>query len=164
MSAKNKILHLWTEVDSSWISFCFGHPGYYRPQTKFAKVMFLHVTVILSTGGSPGPYTGGRLRGLTGGGSPGPYPGGEVGGSGQGGLQAQAQGVYPSMHWGRPHRPPSRWRTVRILLECILVIKNFLFRVLFLVCVYLPMGTWRQFYFCFWCMAIYSYDMLPTTT
>ena len=25
--------------------------GSYRPQTKFAKVMFLHVSVILSTGG-----------------------------------------------------------------------------------------------------------------
>ena len=25
--------------------------GHYRPQTKFAKVMFLHVSVILSTGG-----------------------------------------------------------------------------------------------------------------
>ena len=49
---------------------------YYRPQTKFAKVMFLHVSVILSTvgvgggvpacigGGIPGPHPGGKLRGL----------------------------------------------------------------------------------------------------
>ena len=30
----------------------FHYKGYYyRPQTKFAKVMFLHVSVILSTGG-----------------------------------------------------------------------------------------------------------------
>ena len=34
---------------------------YYSPQTKFAKVMFLHVSVILSIWvGSPGPYPGGR--------------------------------------------------------------------------------------------------------
>ena len=38
--------------------------GFYRPQTKFAKVMFLHVSVILSTGregGCLGPDPGGRL-------------------------------------------------------------------------------------------------------
>ena len=103
--------------------------------------MFLHLSVILFTGG----------------GSLGPGPG-EVGGSAQGGVKAQAHVftpvchsvhrgglgpggevgglpwgsrprprgvcVYPSMHWGRPP-PPSRWlllRTVRILLECILVL------------------------------------------
>ena len=67
--------------------------------------MFLHVSVILFTGGYPGPYPGGRLGGLAGGvsrpiprgmlgsgqgegvwpgggGSPGPYPGGDVRGSG----------------------------------------------------------------------------------
>ena len=80
---------------------------YYRQQTKFAKVMFLHVSVILSTRGggiqhprrSPGPHTVGSLRDLAGG----------VSG-------------YPNMHWGRP--PHSWWlllRAVRILLECILV-------------------------------------------
>ena len=31
------------------ITFFFN---YYRPQTKFAKVMFLHLSVILSTGGA----------------------------------------------------------------------------------------------------------------
>ena len=48
---------------------------YYRPQTKFAKVMFLHVSVILSRGGIPACLAvlqahtrgGGRLRGLAGG-------------------------------------------------------------------------------------------------
>ena len=30
----------------------------YRPQTKFAKVMFSHVSVILSTGGCLGPHLG----------------------------------------------------------------------------------------------------------
>ena len=34
------------------------HHAYYRPQTKFAKVMFLHVSVIPSTGGVPGPGGG----------------------------------------------------------------------------------------------------------
>ena len=92
---------------------------FYRPQTKFAKVMFLHVSVILSMGG-------GVSR---------PRPRGEVGWSGQGGVQAQAREVvsrprprpgggggvqaqvrggvqaqarecvYPSMHWGRS--PPA---------------------------------------------------------
>ena len=83
--------------------------NFYRPQTKFAKVMFLHVSVSHSVhrgvvvsqhalqfsrptprvevegsglGGSPGPHPGWRLRGLAGGGSPGPHPG----------------GVFPSIH------------------------------------------------------------------
>ena len=37
--------------DDSDKQFLFA---YYRPQTKFAKVMILHVSVILSTGGVPG--------------------------------------------------------------------------------------------------------------
>ena len=64
--------------------------NYYRPQTKFAKVIFLHVSVILSMEGgvgegyggypsmhcrwypsmpcrSPGPQSEGKLRGLAGG-------------------------------------------------------------------------------------------------
>ena len=36
---------------------------FYRPQTKFAKVMFLHVSVILSTVGVPGPGGGCLVRG-----------------------------------------------------------------------------------------------------
>ena len=59
-----------------------------------------------------------------------PTPRGRLGGlKGGWGVQAHTQGVqvqlgvYPSMHWGR-HPPPNRrllLRTVRILLECILV-------------------------------------------
>ena len=77
----------------------------YRPQCSCSKVMFLHLSVILSIGG-----------------------------------------VYPSMHWGRPpgrlpprhppgQTPPSRrllQPTVRILLECILVLSYVLSYVLFL--------------------------------
>ena len=64
----------------------------YRPQMKFAKVMFLHMSVILFTGGvwypsmhcrSPGPHPGGKLRGVSR-----PTPRGEV----EGGLQAHTQG------------------------------------------------------------------------
>ena len=67
---------------------------FYHPQTKFAKVMFLHQSVILFTGGGclgPGP----------GGYRPRPRGGGL---SAQGVVQAQAQGgsrsggVYPSIH------------------------------------------------------------------
>ena len=74
--------------------------------------MFLHMSVILFTGGcypsmpcrwhpsmpcrspggSPEPHPGGKLRGL--GESPGPHPGGYPG--------PHLGGVYPSMHWGRP--------------------------------------------------------------
>ena len=44
-------------------------PIYYRPQTKFAKVMFSHVSIILSTGGGClGPGPGGRLGNLASGG------------------------------------------------------------------------------------------------
>ena len=63
----------------------------YRPQTKFAKFMFLHVSVILSTGGGLQAHTqGGWLRGLAGG-SPGPYPGGGGWGS---------PGPYPGRRLG----------------------------------------------------------------
>ena len=44
-------------------------PYFYRPQTKFAKVMFLQVSVILSTGGACVVGPGGRvwlLRGVRG--------------------------------------------------------------------------------------------------
>ena len=37
----------------------------YRPQTKFAKVMFLHLSVILFTGGGLGLCAGGSLRSLS---------------------------------------------------------------------------------------------------
>ena len=91
--------------------------------------MFLHVSVILSTGGVPGP------RGcLVPGGVPGPK-----GGSGPGGVP----GAGGCLAWGegRPGPggclvetlsppPPSGWlllRAVRILLECILVSESICF-------------------------------------
>ena len=43
--------------------------SYYRPQTKFAKVMFLHVSVCpRGGGGCLGPYPGEKLGGLAEGG------------------------------------------------------------------------------------------------
>ena len=94
---------------------------------EFAKVMFLHVSVILSTGERgggipaclatglggggwhpsmscrfPGPHPGGKLRGLAGGVSR-PTPEEEVEGSWLGGVSRPTPlVVYPSMHWGRP--------------------------------------------------------------
>ena len=59
-----------------------------------------------------------------GGGSPGPGPGGVQAQAWGGGSRPRPGGVYPSMHWGRHHPLPSRrllLRTVRILMECILV-------------------------------------------
>ena len=69
----------------------------YRPQTKFAKVMFLHLSVILFRGGL-GPGPGGRLGGLLLGGVSRPRPSGEVGGSAQGGVQAQGHVFTPVCH------------------------------------------------------------------
>ena len=76
----------------------------YRPQTKFAKVMFLHVSVILSTGGLPTP--GG---GLVLGDAFSRWGACSGGGSGPGGCLVET--------------PPRRLllRAVCILLECILV-------------------------------------------
>ena len=87
---------------------------HYRPQPSWGKVMFLHVSVILFTGGGgggipaciagsiPACLAGGIPACLTGGipaclaGLGGrvsrPTPRGEVEGSGQGGLQAHTQG------------------------------------------------------------------------
>ena len=48
---------------------------FYRSQTKFAKVMFLHLSVILFTEGCLGPHPRGRFGGLAGG-CLGPHPGG----------------------------------------------------------------------------------------
>ena len=92
--------------------FPFGLSKYcYRPQTKFAKVMFLHVSVILSTGGAiPACIAGGipaclaaglqgdlqahSQGGSWGGSGPGPQPRGKLKGSGQ----AHSQGG--SWEWG----------------------------------------------------------------
>ena len=77
----------------------------YRPQTKFAKVMFLHLSVILFTGGGtfPGHMTGGV------------HPGGSASGGG-GRCWADPPGIL---------RDTGNERPVRILLECILVKNNF---------------------------------------
>ena len=95
---------------------------FYRPQMKFAKVMFLHVPVILSTEGGgwyPSMPCSRSRRGLqthTQGGSWGVWPGGGV-------SRSTPRGdVYPSMHWGRPSPPTTAAAAVRILLECILVV------------------------------------------
>ena len=91
----------------------------YRPQTKFAKVVFTRVCHSVH-GRSPGQYPGRRLRGLAGGFCR-PIPRGEVEGSGQAGSSGPYRGarlrglagggspgpgpggpgqgcVYPSMH------------------------------------------------------------------
>ena len=111
-------------------------PSCYHPQTKFAKVMFLHQYVILFTGGCLGPHPRGRLGGLAGGRGLGPHPGGGGWGSGWGGKcpgphpgGTQAHGGV-SQHALRQTPTPSirlLLRAVRILLECLLVFKMFVF-------------------------------------
>ena len=99
-----------------------------KPQTKFAKVVFLHLSVSNSVHrGCLGPHPGGRLGGSgQGEGCPGPHLGVRV----CGGVQAQDRG-------GSRPRPggggipacteadtPSRLlllRAARIILQCILV-------------------------------------------
>ena len=73
-------------------------PDIYRPQTKFAKVMFLHVSFILSTGGFPACIAGGIPECLAAGLGgwypnmpcrfPGPHPRGSWGVWPVGGLQS----------------------------------------------------------------------------
>ena len=77
-------LHYLVGIHDKSINLIKGSLAYYHMQTKFAKVMFLHMSVILSTGEggvaghpsmhcrSPGPHPGGKLRGLAWG-SPGPH-------------------------------------------------------------------------------------------
>ena len=123
---------------------------FYRPQTKFAKVMFLHVSVCPQGGGIPaclaGPqaYTKGEVEGSGGGGLQ-AHTRGEVGGSGWGVSRPTPGGV--SQHALRQTPPPSTQLlllAVHILLECILVISSFslmnfiestkICRILFLQC------------------------------
>ena len=76
----------------------------YRPQTKFAKVMFLHVFVILFTRGVGIPaciaglqaHTRGENEGSGLGGVLRPTPRGKVERSGLGGLQAHTQRGIPA--------------------------------------------------------------------
>ena len=106
---------------------------YYRPQTKFAKVMFLHLSVCpggypsmhcrwypsmpcsRSGGGYtsmpcrfPGPHPWGKLRRIWPGWVSRPTPKGEVERiwPGWGSPGPYPGVVYPSMHWGRP---PKGW-------------------------------------------------------
>ena len=105
----------------------YYHHYCYRPQAKFAKVMFLHLSVCSGgwclgpgPGGGWGIWPGGRLGGLTLGCVQAYTKGEEDPGPGLGGVQGQG-GV--SQHALR-QTPPSKWlllQAVRILLECILV-------------------------------------------
>ena len=118
------------------------------PQTKFAKVMFLHLSVshsvyrrgllpgvcswevsrptpgggVCSCGGSPGPHLGGVSR-LTPGGAPGPHLG--VSRPTPGGfLGPHPGGVIPACTEADPPSRRQLLRAVRIPLECILVSEN----------------------------------------
>ena len=94
---------------------------FYRPQTKFAKVMFSHVSVCPQRGGSPGPHLGGVEGSGLGGGVSRPTPRGVSRPTPGGVSRPTPRGV--SQHALR-QTPPSRrllLRAVRILLECILV-------------------------------------------
>ena len=117
-------------------------------QRSWGKVIFSEACVktYVHRRGSTGPHPRGKLRGLAGGisrptpkeevegsgrgGSPGTHPRGKLRGVAVGGLQAHTQGVsrptprgcIPACTEADP--PPSRrllLRSVRILLECILV-------------------------------------------
>ena len=98
--------------------------NFYRPQTKFAKVMFFHLSVILSTGGrawQEGHVCGGRVC----------MAGGHVwqGGGMCGRGACMAEGVCMAGGIHATHAPSPRhyeiWsvnaRVVRILLECTIV-------------------------------------------
>ena len=67
----------------------FSH--FYRPQTKFAKVMFLHVSVCPQGMGVVSQHVLQVSR---------PTHRQEVEGSGLGGLQAHTLGGSPGPHWG----------------------------------------------------------------
>ena len=109
MLVKHSII--WVDDRQRFIADKFNNQIYYRPQTKFAKVMFLHVSVILFTGVGEGVLSqhalkqvsrregtipacfagfqahtqGGKLRGIWPGGSPGPQPRGKLRGIWPGG-------------------------------------------------------------------------------
>ena len=103
------------------VRFCeTSETDYYRPQTKFAKIIFLHVTLILSTGGVVSQHAlqvvSQHTLQVSGGGpsmpcrSPGPHPGGKLRGlalwgfqaHSQGGFQTHTQGGLQAHMWGSP--------------------------------------------------------------
>ena len=113
---------------------------FYRPQTKFAKVMILHVSVCPQGMGVSRPTPSGRLRGLAGRclqahthggglgvwqglGSPGPHPGGRVWGVWLEGVSRPTPGGGGVSQHALRQTPPADSRplleAVRILLECI---------------------------------------------
>ena len=77
----------------------------YRPQTKFAKVMFLHLSIILFTGGvsrsTPRGMLGGLARGVSR-----PPPRGEVRGSGWGVSRPPPKGRLGGLAGGSPDPHP----------------------------------------------------------
>ena len=86
----------------------------YRPQTKFAKVMFLHLYVILPMGGCLGPGPGGVSR---------PRPRKCL--PGRGVSRPRPGGVCILACTEADHSKRLLLRTVSILLKCILVnLKN----------------------------------------
>ena len=118
-----------------WHGEYINNNYYYRPQTKFAKVMFLQVSVILSTGGACMVAWGGMVACVV-------APGGAcvVTPRGVGGMRGCSRGAcvvalggcawllpgggvcvvaWDTMRYGDTINE----RAVRILLECILVIK-----------------------------------------
>ena len=108
------------------------YENFYRPQTKFAKVMSLHVSVILSTGEGVVSQDGlqvsrltprGVLRGLASGrvsrltpwgevegsgreGSPGPHPGGRLRGLAWGSPGPHPGGKFRGLAGGSPDPHP----------------------------------------------------------
>ena len=120
-----------------------GMHSCYHLQTKFAKVMFLHVSVCPQGWGwypsmpcrSSGPHPGGRLRGLACVGSPGPHP---AGGSPGPHLGPTPEGMHipPGNQRKEPPGPETgttppplgdmgNKQAVCIPLECILVYHEF---------------------------------------
>ena len=105
--ALNRIVHTSNEVCLTLVS-----KHVYRPQTKFAKVMFLHVSVFLSTGEGaiPACIAGGipacLAAGLQGG-SPGPQPRGKLRGIWPGGAYSRGVPALGVVVW----RPPTMTAT-----------------------------------------------------
>ena len=89
----------WTKLWNFYIDHLSTEIHIYRPQTKFAKVMFLHVSVCPWWGwvGGIQAHTQGEAEGSGWGGSPGPHPGG-------------CWGVWP----GGVSRPTPRGRFVSV--------------------------------------------------
>ena len=108
--------------------------NYYRPQQSWGKVMFLHMSVILFTGGAgipaciaaglrgggwypskpcrfPGPHPGGKLKGIWLGESPGPHPRGIWSGGSPGpNPRGKLRGIWPGGSSG-PH-PRGKFRGI----------------------------------------------------